>query len=214
MLFFVGRRAVLLAVAQHAVDDARLCRGRACASLRPRAVRNCSVALKHVAARADVDEEVQRELLVAERVREADREVRLAVVAGVDERRRAQRQARGRVDQQLALRCCAGRTGRSATAWTGPAPCRCARCRTATCRRRTTRAARSAARALCRARWSKFASTSHEKFALEHRRAAHRDLDAFVSRHGAVQVEQDEAGRVAAADVVDDLVLRLLAVVR
>ena len=43
-----------------------------------------------------------------------------------------------------------------------------------------------------------------------HGRAAQRELETASARRAAVQVEENEARRVAAADVVDDLVFRLL----
>ena len=44
------------------------------------------------------------------------------------------------------------------------------------------------------------------------RRAAHRDLCASAARLRPVQVEENESRPVAAPDVVDDLILRHLAI--
>ena len=49
---------------------------------------------------------------------------------------------------------------------------------------------------------------------VQHRNRVRRELDARVLRGRAVQIEENEARTVAAPDVVDDLIVRALAVVR
>ena len=171
--------------------------------------------VEHVAPAPHVQQEVEREPPVAEGVGQADREVRRAVVAPVDERGRADRQARRRVDQQLPPRRAVGgaqveqprerlgrEAGRGAVAHVLVQP-----------RVRHVRLGQ------------RVGQPRHAPLVLvevgdevpvepprAHRRAAQAHLDAGVARARPVQVEQDEAGAVAVADVVDDLVGRRLPV--
>ena len=59
--------------------------------------------IEDVAPLPDVEQEIEGKALVPEGVRYADRKIGLAIVPDVDEVGRAERQARGRIDQQLAL---------------------------------------------------------------------------------------------------------------
>ena len=76
------RRRVFTAVAQHAINDAWLL-----AIERASAQSTCREILlggvEHVTAAAEVDQELQREFFVHERVRDAQREVGISIVAAV-----------------------------------------------------------------------------------------------------------------------------------
>ena len=172
--------------------------------------------VEDVAALPDVHEEADRELLVADRVREADGEVGLAIVATIDERRGAEWKAGGRVDEQLfragdrvteieeTRERPGGESGGDAVTDVAVQP-RIGHVRLG---QGIGQLEHLAARAL------HVGDHIPREVARHHGRAAQRHFHAGIPRRRAIQVEQNEARGVAAADVVHDLVGGFLAVRR
>ena len=148
--------------------------------------------VEDVAAASDVEQEAQRGALEPDVVRDAHREVRLAIIAVVDERARPEREARGRIDQELALVVPQveqpGQRHRRqprlrAVADVAVQP----RVGDVRLRQRVRQRDRLAARP------REVDEEVPREVRVQHRRAAHDDLGAFVLRRRAVQVEQNEA---------------------
>src|SRR5690348_9037152 len=204
--------AVFLAVAQHARDDARRVpvegerREAVIVEERLRGIED-------VAATSEIEQCIERERLVVERIHQAQRPLRRAIVAGVDERTRANGQARVRVDQKLTVLVpqveiagegFGGKSRCGAVAHIAIQPgVRHVRLR------QVVRQADGLAVMLV-----EVGLDVPRELRLLDRRAAENQLETMILRHGAVQVEQDEARGVALTNVLNDLVRRSAAVIR
>ena len=173
--------------------------------------------VEDVAALANIEQEIQREAFVPERIADTQREIGLAIVAGVDEvrrhRARADRQTRRRIDQQLPLivpqvvepgKRHGGQADLRPVAHVAVQP----GVGDVGFRDAVGQLGHDAARG------GKVQGHVPAERRPRNRRAAGGQLQTAAARRGAVQVEQNEASAVAAAEVFDDLVLRRRAIHR
>src|SRR3954468_4095438 len=206
-------RGILLSVAQHSLDHPwRIAIERLAAQASRRQVMFGGV--ENVTATPNVDQEVEREIVFPEGVGKTDGVLRLTIVAVVDKRGRPNRQSRRRIDQQIAVVVSqieqAGQRHRG-QAWHGAVANVSIEPRIGDVRLRQRVWQRDDNPALlCVVRYE----IPSEAAGRLDRGSTQCDLGSFISGRRAIQVEQHEAGAIAATNVVDDLVEGLRAVKR